>query len=216
MLHAAVLRAAGRGSAAAMQLGQAEEVLENILSSAGVTWSAAERDIPPMVKHSMHIYIHLRALAGEHRAVASLLATDFTSTAQHILHLLGAIQRYPSMLSSRIPSIAMLVGHYAHSTKEYDAAVKLFKGMLSSPLALAGTTTADTPHSGARGVSVEMRDGKGDGLRHRAVAAVCCALSQLHQGQGQDVLDSARRTLESNHLDSAALNTATDMPTHEK
>lgn len=110
MLHSAVLRAAGRPAEAAMQMGQAEELVESSLAATRLSWNASEDDLASGLLEPAAVYLHLRCMAGEHRMLAALLSADFSSAARHAAQLGAALQRFPRALKARGPSIAMLLG----------------------------------------------------------------------------------------------------------
>lgn len=126
MIHSSVLRAAGKGSEAALQLGQAEEILDATLTHHGIVWEKTETDIAASMLIRVRVLVLLRLVALEHRTLAALLSTDLSNAVTSILALSTALERYPSILRCRQPSIAMIIGQYAHITGEYEIAASLF------------------------------------------------------------------------------------------
>jgi len=186
MLHSSVLRAGGRTAEAAMQLGQAEELIESALAVAKVSWTSCENDIAPGILARASVYLHMRAIAGEHRTLAALLSSDYVSASKHALQLALALQRFPRSLHLRSQSVAMLLGHYAHSTGDHEMAIALFETVLHSDSA------------------VNM---------HR-LAAISASLSELQHGDGEEAIGAALKHLEGQGIvDVSALQA---LPTHER
>lgn len=132
MIHSAVLRSGGKGSAAAVQLGQAEEILDGALAQNGISWEKTEEDIPTSVLFKVRDVLQLRLVAMEHRALAALLSTDLSTAAEMILASFQALRRYPTILECRKPSVAMIMGQYAHTTCEFSLAISLFAAVASN------------------------------------------------------------------------------------
>lgn len=110
LLHASVLRSAGKGSAAVVQLGQAEELVDQAIALANVDWNAGEGDIAGTTLAGVRVYLRLKASIIEQRAVAALLSTDLMVAAKYGAELMSALQRYPRTLRCQAASACMLLG----------------------------------------------------------------------------------------------------------
>lgn len=156
MLHGAVLRAAGKGSAAAVQLGQAEELVEQALAHLKInTAKSQEHMIPLGLLGPGTVYIRLKLALGEQRTLAALVSTDLSTAAAHAADVIRLIEAFPTTLRKQVPSCCMLLGQYAHTIGEYDMAILLFGAVLKS-------------------------NGNG-GRNMHTLAALSAALSELHR-----------------------------------
>jgi tetratricopeptide (TPR) repeat protein len=133
MMHGAVLRAAAKGSAAAVQLGQGEELVDQALGHLRLDIRKTESEIAPGVLVNGTVYLRLKSALSEQRALAALLSTDLASAARHCADVVHLVQRFPTVLKDQTSSACMLVAHYMHTLGEYDLALSLFKAVLNSP-----------------------------------------------------------------------------------
>ncbi|KAG7673583.1 hypothetical protein Ndes2526B_g02968 [Nannochloris sp. 'desiccata'] len=132
MMHGAVLRAAGKGSAAAVQLGQGEELVDQALGHLRLDIRKTESEVAPGVLVNGTVYLRLKAALSEQRALAALLSTDLAGAARHSADAVHLIQRFPSVLKDQASSACMLLAHYMHTLGEYDLALSLFDAVLNS------------------------------------------------------------------------------------
>ena len=114
MLHAGVLRAAAKGSAAAVQLSQAEELIEQVLAHMRVNTSEGESAVAPNVLANAAIYLRLKAALAEQRTLAALVSTDLMSAARHAVEVVQIHQAFPTILKKQFPSACMLLGKQQH------------------------------------------------------------------------------------------------------
>lgn len=110
LLHAALLRSAAKGSKAAVHLGKAEEMADQCLAEAMLDWKAQEGDLPAAVRVGGQVYVLLKAMALEQRALGALLVTDLAGAAKHVAELVAALDRFPTMLGGQVPAVHMLLG----------------------------------------------------------------------------------------------------------
>lgn len=110
MLHAAVLRKAAKGSAAAVPLGQAEELVEQALAHLHIDINGGESDVAPGVLVKGTVYLQLMAALMEQRAQTAMVTTDLQGAARCIVQLMTLLQRFPTVTQKQIPSACMLLG----------------------------------------------------------------------------------------------------------
>ena len=132
VMHGAVLRAGGKGSAAAVQLAQGEELVDQALGHLRLDIRKNESEITPGVLVNGTVYLRLKAALSEQRALAALLSTDLASAARHAADVVHLIQRFPTVLKDQASSACMLLAHYMHTVGEYDLALSLFDAVLNS------------------------------------------------------------------------------------
>jgi tetratricopeptide (TPR) repeat protein len=171
MIHATILRASGKSNAAAVQLGQAEEVLDGALAHFRVDWERGEEVIAANVLQNVQVFLSLRAVALEHRIMVALIATDLSTAATHLAALASALQRFPVALKSRQQSFGMILGQYAHMTGDNDVALTMF-----ALVAAHGSVP----------------------LKH--LAAASAALTELQRATDVDAANRAQRWLERHGL----------------
>jgi tetratricopeptide (TPR) repeat protein len=171
MMHGAVLRAGAKGSAAAVQLGQAEELVDQALSHLRLDLKKSENDVVPSVLVNGTVYLRLKVALSEQRALAALLSTDLASAARHSAEVVHLIQRFPSVLKDQASSACMLLAHYMHTLGEYDLALSLFDAVL---------------HSSTKSLY--------------KLAALSAAITELEKNSGDEGLAAAATWLEGQYL----------------
>lgn len=115
-----------------MQLGQAEELVEAALAHLGVTVAAGEGALAPGVAVAAAPYLRLYVALAEQRALAALVATDFSGAARYAEAAVAAIRLFPQLLRPQAPSAAALLGHYAASLGDRTLAVSMFDAVTAS------------------------------------------------------------------------------------
>lgn len=130
LLHCSVLRSHGKGSAAAIHLGQAEEIIDQGFEHCKVCWTKSENEYSMPTLFESKTYLQLKAVALEQQALSALMSVDLSGAAGHCLDLISSLQRFPSILSSRSPSVCIVFGHYMFAVNEFGLASDLFASVL--------------------------------------------------------------------------------------
>jgi hypothetical protein len=130
LMHASLLRGAGKGSKCAMYLARAEEIIDAGLAAAGVEWGAGEAALRPPARVDARLLLSLRLLVAEQRALAALVATDLAGAARHAAEVLAAVKRFPGVLAAHAAAAHMLAGHYAQAVGSHGAAAAHFGATL--------------------------------------------------------------------------------------
>jgi hypothetical protein len=133
LLHCSLLRSHGKGSAAAIHLGQAEEIIDQELVHSKICWTKPENELSMPTLFESKIYFQLKAVALEQQALSAIISVDLSGAAGHCLDLLKSLQRFPSILNSRVPSVCIVFGHYLFAVNEFGLAGNLFGTVLDVP-----------------------------------------------------------------------------------
>jgi hypothetical protein len=205
LIHAGLYRTIGKPARALVQLGCAQEVVDEGLRNAfgargGVdrkgnppppsSSSSSEADTPGSALEAGKCYILLKFLVMQERAFVALLMTDLVTAGACVTELIDLIQMYPTVLQGMRPSVHFLLGMYAQSTGEKKAAVKYFKMTVRTMLAGGSGGGGDGgdeegdddgEHQGG-----EVQGGKGDAQNLGRLAALCAAMTELEMDDSND------------------------------
>lgn len=137
MLHANLLRLSGHSGDAAVQTGQIEESLEHVAREIGVKSETSKSH----EKYLQKPVIQLQLVHLEYKCLSSLITCDFLAAAQFLTSAGALIEAYPGMLQDHVESVSLLLGHYFHSTREYDTALALFDSVQNTMASLCAALT---------------------------------------------------------------------------
>lgn len=198
LIHAGLYRTIGKPARALVQLGCAQEVvdegLRNTFGGGGgggdttgnppppppppLPSSSSEADTPGSALESGKCYILLKFLIMQERAFIALLMTDLVAAGACITELIDLIQGYPTVLQGMWPSVHFLLGIYGQSTGEKKAAVTHFNKTMRMMLAGGDEEDGgDDEYQGRR---------QGDAQNLGRMAALCAAMTELEMDDSND------------------------------
>lgn len=167
ILHAGVLRGAGKPARAALQLGNAEEVLEESLRAIKVDMDEQnEKSLSSKALLASKCYLLLRVVVLHERTLLSLLTSNFTSSVAFLKHAILTIEKFPETLASMAPNTHFLCGLYLHSVGDWCASKIHFKHVITLNVG------ADITRLAALGAALCDLEIGGDGAAGRALESL--------------------------------------------